>query len=124
MAKKYDIPNDEPQMVSEPVVAYGYSATQQHLPLNTVAEMSNSEKKEFLRANLHDATAKFLESVDWMENKPYPMYPDSDDDSWIDAAEAVNYADIVDDAIVNKDRQAWLSFAKLDIGMMRMRFTS
>ena len=110
MAKKYDIPNDEPQMVSEPVVAYGYSATQQHLPLNTVAEMSNSEKNEFLRASLHDATAKYLESVDWMENKPYPMYPDSDDDSWIDAAEAVNYADIVDDAIINKDRQAWLSF--------------
>lgn len=110
MAKKYDIPTDEPQMVSEPVVAYGYSATQQHLPLNTVAEMSNPEKKNFLGANLHDVTARYLESVDWMENKPYPMYPDSDDDSWIDAAEAVNYTDIVDDATINKDRQAWLSF--------------
>lgn len=109
MAKKYDIPTDEPQMVSEPVVAYGYSATQQHSPLNTVVEMSNSEKKEFLRANLNDATAKYLESVDWMENQPYPMCSDSDDDSWIDAAEAVNYTDIVDDAIINKDRQAWLS---------------
>ncbi len=107
MAKKYDIPNDEPQMVEEPVVAYGYSAAQQHSPLNMTVEMSNSEKKEFLRANLHADTAKYLESVDWMENKPYPMYPDSDDDSWIDAAEATNYADIIDDAIVNKDRQAW-----------------
>lgn len=109
MTKKYDIPEDEPQMVGEPAVAYGYSAISQHAPINVTMEMSNSEKKEFLRTNLHDSTAKFLESVDWMENKPFPMYPDSDDDSWIDAAEAVDSEDIVSEAIITKDRQAWLS---------------
>lgn len=109
MAKKYEIPENEPQMVGESAVAYGYSAIPQHTPINVTIENSNSEKKTFLRMNLHDSTAQFLESVDWMENKPFPMYPDSDDDSWIDVAEVVDSADIVDEAIMIKDRQAWLS---------------
>lgn len=109
MAKKYDTPEEQPQFVSEAAVAYDYSAIPQHAPINVMMEKSNSEKKEFLRNNLHDSTVKFLESVDWMENKPFPMHSSSDDDSWIEASEALDSADIVDDAIVNKDRQAWLS---------------
>lgn len=107
MGKEYDIQDKEPQMVSEPVVAYGYSATTLHL--HRTMEMSNSEKKEYLRANLHHSTIEFLESEDWMENKPYPMYSDVDDDAWIDEAEAMQGADIVDDAQILKDRQAWYS---------------
>lgn len=107
--KKYPIPEEISTLVSEPAVMYACSAIPQHASINTVMEMSNSEKKELLRANLHDATIEYLESVDWMENKPFPMYSDSDDDSWIDAVEAENYADVVDDTRVNKDRQAWLS---------------
>ncbi|MCQ2257931.1 MAG: hypothetical protein MJZ41_08075 [Bacteroidaceae bacterium] len=109
MAKKYDIIEEEPQISSEAAVAYGYSEISQHALFNTVVETSNSEKKKFLRDNLHETTVSLLETVDWMENKPFPVYSDSDDDSWIDDAEAADYADIVDDAVVNKDRQAWLS---------------
>lgn len=109
MAKKYENPEYEPQMASEPALAYGSSATPQQAQFRMVMETPNSEKKEFLKANLHNATVAYLESVDWMENKPFPVYSDSDDDSWIDAAEALDNTDIVDDAVVNMDRQAWLS---------------
>lgn len=109
MAKKYNIQENEPQLVNEPAVAYGYSATLQHAQINAVQEESNYKKKEFLRGHLHDSTVEFLESVEWMENKPFPVYPDSDDDAWIDEAEAMQDADIVDDAIILKDRQAWQS---------------
>lgn len=110
MAKKYEVPENEPQMLGESVATYGYSVNSQHPLFDVVRESPNLQKKEFLRTHLHSSTAEFLESVDWMENKPFPMYSDSDDDeTWIDMAEAVGYADVVDDTIVNKDRQAWLS---------------
>lgn len=109
MAKKYVVPENESQMVNEPTVAYGYPSTPQHAPVNAVLEESNSMKKEFLSVHLHASTAEFLESVGWMEDKPFPVYSDSDNEDWIDAAEAVQGADIVDDAIVQKDRLAWQS---------------
>lgn len=110
MVKKYELPENEPQMVSELVASYGYAVTSQRQQFDIVRESSNLQKKEYLRTHLHSSTAEFLESVDWMENMPFPMYSDSDDDeTWIDMAEAVGCADIVDDEIVNKDRQAWLS---------------
>lgn len=109
MAKRYTIQENEPQMVGEPAVAYGYSATLQHAPANAVLEESNYKKKEYLRGQLHGSTVEFLESVEWMENKPFPVYSDSDDDTWIDEAEAMQGADIVDDAVILKDRLAWQS---------------
>lgn len=107
--KPYEIPDEKPQMVSEPAVTYGYSANPQHVLYKEVEEESNSEKKTHLRKNLHSTTVNFLESVDWMENKPFPIYSDSNDDSWIDAAEAVGNTDIVDDNVIIKDRLAWHS---------------
>lgn len=108
MEKKYNLQENEQQMVSEPVTTYGYAVTSQPTNYNVAIEPSNSEKKEFLRSHLHSSTAEFLESVDWMENKPFPMYSDSDDDeAWIDAAEAEGNADVIDNAIVIKDRLAW-----------------
>lgn len=107
MAKKYNTQENEPQMAKEPTVAYGYSATPQHAPFSAVLEGPNSKKKEFLRVHLHASTVEILESVEWMEDKPFPIY--SDDEDWIDAAEAEQGADIVDDAIILKDRLAWQS---------------
>ena len=109
MAKKYTIQENDPQMVGEPTVAYGYSAASQYATVNAVLEESNYKKKEFLRGHLHGSTVEFLESVEWMENKPFPVYSGSDDDACIDEAEAMQGADIVDDAIILKDRLAWQS---------------
>ncbi len=105
----YEIPEEEPQMASEQAAPYGYSANPQHALYKEGLEESSSEKKEFLRNHLHNTTARFLESVDWMENKPFPVYPDSSDDSWIDAAEAAGNTDIVDDTVIVKNRLAWQS---------------
>lgn len=109
---KYDIPDETAGMVSESlsVATYGNAVTSQLPYLNVSTESPNAKKKEFLKTHLHSSTVRHLQSVDWMENKPFPMYSDSDnDEAWIDMAEATDCADVVDDAIVNKDRQAWQS---------------
>ena len=111
---KYTIPEDETPIVSEPAVAYAIDA---HPMLQNEAfsisfshkEVTSEEKIAYLRAHLHPSTVQLLESENWMQGAAFPCSSTSDDDSWIDEAEAMGDSDIVPDEIMQNDLAVWKS---------------
>lgn len=109
MSKEYEYKDKESQMVSDTVMQYNNAMHQRPVIPFHIAEDTNLQKKKFLQNNLHFSTAQYLESQDWLEDKPFPTYADSDDEAWIDEAEAMGTNDIVHEDIINIDRLAWNS---------------
>ena len=107
--QKYNLPDEQPHVASEPVATAAYAVPSNDAPTHIIMELSNKHKQEYLRTHLHPATASYLESQDWMDGKPFPLYDDKDEDSWIDEAEAMDNTDIIDEARIIQDRAAWYS---------------
>lgn len=109
MSKKYKVPEEKQIAVSESVAAYQYSEQQQIAGVNVALGCSDLRRKGQLRANLHPSTVEYLDSVGWMEDRPFPAFVEPDDESWIDDAESNGLSDIVEDERIAKDKAAWLN---------------
>lgn len=70
-------------------------------------ESSIEEKIAYLKEHLHPSTSEYLESLDWMVDKPFPYDDASSDDSWTEEEEHLN--PIVPNDIIIQDRKAWLN---------------
>lgn len=95
MAKKYEIPEEEPQMVNEAAINLHY------------LELSVDEKVDYLRENLHPTTVAYLEKHGFMMNQPFPYNEDELTDNWFDETDDQN--PVVPEDVILQDREAWLN---------------
>ena len=90
----YNFEQDEaPNIVEEPSVAYKSQS------------VSQKDKVEYLKKNLHPSTVEYLEDMDFMDNRPFP-YDDSEE-NWFDELDEEN--PVMPNDVVIHDREVWLN---------------
>ena len=94
MVMEYDFNQEEAQgIVEEPALASKRQGALQ------------KEKVDYLKKNLHPTTVEYLESVDFMENRPFPY--DEPEGNWFDESDEENPA--MPNDVVMHDKEVWLS---------------